>query len=69
MLADGAGVLVPPGRPDELRAAILDLARSPERRRELGAAARVRAARYSEEHEWEAYVGLYRGSNGASQTP
>jgi len=41
---DGAGVLVPPGDPDALAAAVRDLLEDPERRCRLGEAARQRIA-------------------------
>lgn len=40
------GLLVPPGRPDLLAAAILDLAASPDRRRRMASAARGRSASF-----------------------
>jgi len=42
MGGDGAGVLVPPGEPDVLAAAVRELLEDPERRRRLGEAARQR---------------------------
>ncbi len=46
LLAEGAGVLVPPRDPEALAAAILDLARDPARREALSRAAAVRAEAY-----------------------
>ncbi|MGQ0613749.1 MAG: glycosyltransferase [Planctomycetaceae bacterium] len=46
LLANGAGMLVPPNDPAALAAALIDLARSPERRALLGARGRARADDY-----------------------
>ena len=44
VVADGeSGVLVEPGQPNEAASALVELARSPARRAELGTAARARA--------------------------
>jgi L-malate glycosyltransferase len=63
--ADGGGILVPPFRPDSLADAIESLARSPDKRLQLGANARRRAERYSFEAEWDAYRQVYLGSSTA----
>ncbi len=52
LLADGAGVLVPPRDPEALAAAILDLSRDPARREELSR----RAAGRAEQYGWTAIV-------------
>jgi glycosyltransferase involved in cell wall biosynthesis len=61
LLANGAtGVLVPPRDPSKLARALGDLCASPQRRVELGTAARQRAIqRYGEEHMVDQYVSLY----------
>lgn len=59
LLGDGAGVLVPPGDAAALAAAIAELARSPERRAELGAAAHPRALRYDVRPASERLARLY----------
>ena len=61
MLEHGrTGILVPPGRPDALAAAIVDLARRPERARDLGRQARIEAAgRYSFERMVAQFEALY----------
>jgi glycosyltransferase involved in cell wall biosynthesis len=55
-----AGLLVPPGDPAALRAALRDLADRPERRRELGGRGRARAARFSWGSVAQAHLALYQ---------
>jgi glycosyltransferase involved in cell wall biosynthesis len=55
-----AGLLVPPGDPAALRAALRDLAGNPERRRELGGRGRARAARFSWSSVAQAHLALYQ---------
>ncbi len=54
------GLLVPPGRPDLLAAAILDLAASPERRRQMASAARARSASFDIGRACARVEGVYR---------
>jgi L-malate glycosyltransferase len=56
---DSCGVLVEPGRPAELAAALLQLAGDPQARAELGRRARARAADFSADEEWHAYRRIY----------
>ncbi|MCA3265859.1 MAG: glycosyltransferase [Azospirillum sp.] len=54
------GLLVPPRAPDALAAALVELAREPERRAAMGAAGAARAeAEFSAEHCAAAYAALY----------
>ncbi len=55
-----AGMLVPPGDPDALAAALRRLADQPERRRELGNRGRTRAARCSWAAVAASHLALYR---------
>ncbi|HAL91556.1 MAG TPA: hypothetical protein DCM68_00835 [Verrucomicrobia bacterium] len=56
-IAEGqTGVLVPPGRPQEMAEAILDLLQRPDRRREMGEAARQRTL---SEFGWDAVAARY----------
>ena len=65
--ATGGGVLVPPGDPDSLAGAILDLWRNAERRRALGAAAYTGVREhYSAERMLEATLDVYRALVPAS---
>lgn len=52
LLADGAGVLVPPRDPEALAAALLDLAKDPARRAELAR----RAAERAEAYRWSSVI-------------
>lgn len=61
LLEDGVtGLLVPPGDPDQLAAAIERIAGDPELRKRMGGAARARAAAYSWERCVGEYMALYR---------
>ncbi|HEX5011064.1 MAG TPA: glycosyltransferase family 4 protein, partial [Planctomycetota bacterium] len=53
------GVLVEPGRPSDLAAALLQVAGDPQARAELGARARARAADFSADTEWRAWSRIY----------
>jgi glycosyltransferase involved in cell wall biosynthesis len=61
---DENGLLIEPGRPDQLRAAILELAAAPERRRRLGERGREIAKRYTAEVMWRKYLELYESILG-----
>ncbi len=53
------GVLVPPGDVDAFAAAVLGLADRPQRRAEMGEAARAQAARYTSTRMVQSYLRLY----------
>jgi len=60
LLEDGfQGLLVEPGQPEQLAAALVDLAADAEKRRQCGQAARERASRYSVERMMEKIETLY----------
>lgn len=60
VVTEEMGIVVPPRQPAELAAALEELATSPERRREMGRAARVRALReYSLDVWMKRHVRLY----------
>ncbi|MBI0536227.1 glycosyltransferase [Roseomonas sp. KE2513] len=61
-----AGLVVPPLRPDAIAGAIERLARDPQMRAGIGAAACAQAARFSFEAEWSAYSALYAGARPAT---
>ncbi len=58
------GLLIEPGRPEELQAAILELAAAPERRRKLGEYGRELARGFTAEVMWRKYLELYRSVLG-----
>lgn len=60
----GAGVLVPPGDPSALAAALRDLLAAPDRRVELIAAGHARAAQISMASLAERYLEIYRSLGG-----
>lgn len=65
-----SGLLVPPQAPAALAAAILDLATHPERRRELGLAARERTLKlFSQDSCVSRYERLYRGVGAQLERP
>lgn len=70
-IVDGkSGLLVPPQAPAALAAAILDLARHPERRRKLGRAARERTLKlFSQDSCVSCYERLYRGVGAGLERP
>ncbi len=61
----GAACLVPPRDPGALAAALTELAADPDRRAELGAAARARAAQFSLGAQAAQMAALYAGLTGA----
>ncbi|MDA3936204.1 MAG: glycosyltransferase [Actinomycetota bacterium] len=62
VLADGVGVIVPPGDADALADAMLDLANDPQRAERMGEAAHERVREdYSLEHSVEQYGAMYKG--------
>jgi glycosyltransferase involved in cell wall biosynthesis len=65
---DPAVALVPPGQPERLAAALVGLARDPERRAALGRRARERVAAFSAEREWGHYAALYARLTGTPVT-
>jgi glycosyltransferase involved in cell wall biosynthesis len=58
------GLLIEPGRPEQLKAAILELAAAPERRRQLGERGRELAKGYTAEVMWRKYLELYESVLG-----
>jgi glycosyltransferase involved in cell wall biosynthesis len=67
LVAEETGLLVEPGRPDLLAAAVAELFADPARARALGEAGRERVRqRYSSQKMTEALVALYREVAGAS---
>lgn len=61
MLAEGAGLVVPPQDAESLQRALQEIMASPELRKSLGASARERAvAEYALPHVFDAYVDLWR---------
>jgi glycosyltransferase involved in cell wall biosynthesis len=58
------GLLIEPGRPEELKAAVLELAAAPERRRELGEYGRELARGYTAEVMCRKYLELYESVLG-----
>lgn len=61
LIADGAGILVPPQAPQVLAGALRSLAAQPERANELGRVGKSRIReRYSIDHMVDRYVELYR---------
>jgi len=64
VVADGAGLLVPPQQPEILASTVLELLGNPDRQRSLGAAARERAqSHYGAEMWFERLMQLYRSSS------
>jgi glycosyltransferase involved in cell wall biosynthesis len=63
-----AGLLIPPGDPDALAAALRQLADEPERRQELGRRGRIRAARCSWAAVAAAHLALYQEVSACRST-
>jgi glycosyltransferase involved in cell wall biosynthesis len=70
IITDGVdGVLVEPGNPVALTAAILELAADPARRERLGTAARQRAARLNQDEVYGPLLRMYGELAGAASRP
>jgi glycosyltransferase involved in cell wall biosynthesis len=61
------GLLVPPGRADEVAAALIRLARDPALRRRMGRAGRARSALFTESRVTRELLSLYQELQGAAQ--
>jgi glycosyltransferase involved in cell wall biosynthesis len=70
VVTEEMGIVVPPRQPEELAAALEELATSPERRREMGRAAKDRARQeYSLDVWMQRYVRLYSDLLRSRETP
>jgi glycosyltransferase involved in cell wall biosynthesis len=70
LLSGGAGRLVPPGAPDALAGAVVEVLRSPELRAAMGAAGReLVSRRYAPAAMRDAYLALYRDARARVSGP